>query len=69
MLGPHFEQLAREHVRRIGATLVGAPKMFYRAEHARVILASAAGFTHDLVAEAARRADVHLVGLEAIYTN
>jgi hypothetical protein len=25
VLGPHFEQLAREHVRRVGATLVGAP--------------------------------------------
>lgn len=25
VLGPHFEQLAREHVRRIGETLMGAP--------------------------------------------
>jgi len=25
VLGPHFEQLARDHVRRIGETLVGTP--------------------------------------------
>ncbi len=25
VLGPHFEQLAREHLRRIGETLIGAP--------------------------------------------
>lgn len=126
VLGPHFEELARRHVRRVGAALFGAPVVTVgttvvrdkdaRAVHeldivalargsgpghrvvqaigeaklravdlgdlrrleriravlsqdvgAHLVLASAAGFTRDLVEGVATRSDVHLVGLDEIY--
>jgi AAA+ ATPase superfamily predicted ATPase len=126
VLGPHFEQLARKHVRRVGEALFGVPVVSVgttvinakheRAAHeldivalgpgtgpgrrvieaigeaklreldggdlerlerirtilsgpgnARIVLASATGFTEDLVARAVGRADIHLIGLDEIY--
>lgn len=128
VLGPHFEQLAREYVRRIGETLFGVPivtvgttvvndknnrsahqldivtlgsgtgpqnrvveavgeaklrelhnddlgrllrirTLLSGANDAQIVLASASGFADDLVAQAAGRADIHLVGLKDIYSD
>jgi AAA+ ATPase superfamily predicted ATPase len=127
VLGPHFEHVARQHIRRVGEPLFGGPIMavgttvindrserkaheldvvtlgpstgpqhrvvqaigeaklreldsgdlrrlerirtvLRGADDAHVVLASASGFTDELVARAAGRADVHLVGLEDIYS-
>ncbi|MGH9101127.1 MAG: hypothetical protein ACRDV8_12985, partial [Acidimicrobiales bacterium] len=126
VLGPHFEHLAREHVRRVGNMLFGVPiftagatvvndregraqheldivalsagtgaqhrvveaigeaklrklgvsdltrlelicSKLDGAERARLVLASASGFTDALVVQANDRTDVHLIGLEDIY--
>lgn len=127
VLGHHFEQLARQHIGRVGEALFGVPivtvgttvindreqravheldivalspgtgpqhriveaigeaklreldsgdlgrlerirTVLSGAENARIVLASASGFTDDLIAQAAGRADVHMVGLEQIYS-
>ena len=127
VLGPHFEHLARQHIRRVGETLFGIPitavgttvinnkderrpheldivalgpgtgpqhrtveaigeaklreldsgdlgrlerirTVLRGATDAQVVLASASGFTDDLVARAAGRADLHLVGIKDIYS-
>jgi hypothetical protein len=39
------------------------------ANDAQIVLASASGFADDLVAQAAGRADIHLVGLKDIYSD
>jgi hypothetical protein len=128
VLGPHFEHLAREHIRRVGEKHFGAPIVTVgttiindkdeRAVHeldivalgpgtgpqhrvveaigeaklrqlhsedlarldrigtalrgahdVRVVLASASGFSAQLIGKAATRPEVHLVGLEEIYSD
>lgn len=128
VLGPHFEHLAREHVRRNGEALFGVPivtvgttvindkvlraahqldivalgpgtgtrnrvveaigeaklrdidspdlarldrirTVLRGAERARVVLASASGFSNELMNTVATRSDVHLVGLEEMYSD
>jgi uncharacterized protein len=127
VLGPHFERLGREHVRRAGSTLLGEPivtvgttvvhdrqaravheldlvalgpgsgprhrtvaaigeaklrevhsgdlgrldrirTVLPGAERAGIVLASASGFARELADQVAARPDVHLVGLEEIYS-
>lgn len=127
VLGPHFEHLAREHVRRHGEALFGVPivtvgttvindkdlraahqldivalgpgtgtrnpvveaigeaklrdidrpdlgrldrirTVLRGAESARIVLASASGFSNELMNAVATRSDVHLVGLEEMYS-
>jgi hypothetical protein len=127
VLGPHFEHLARVHIRRVGEKRFGAPIVTVgttvindkddRAAHeldivalgpgtgpqhrvieaigeaklrqmdgddldrldrirpvlrgaqtARIVLVSASGFSAELVGQAKYRPEVHLVGLEEIYS-
>jgi hypothetical protein len=127
VLGPHFEHLAREHIRRAGEKHFGVPivtvgttvindknervaqeidivalgpgtgpqhrvveaigeaklrqidggdlarldrirPVLRGAQDARVVLASASGFSAQLIEQAATRPDIHLVGLEEIYS-
>jgi AAA+ ATPase superfamily predicted ATPase len=127
VLGPHFEHLARVHIRRVGEKRLGAPIVTVgttvindkddRAAHeldivalgpgtgpqhrvieaigeaklrqmdgddldrlarirpvlrgaqtAQIVLASASGFSAELIGQAKSRPEVHLVGLEEIYS-